>query len=360
MKLKYIIYAVLILGLSALVFYRIKANKERDAGAAMSKGGGKPGGQMPPTRVNGVVLKPQDFANSLQVTGSIEADEQVEIRSEVSGMVRSINFQEGKKVSKGQVLVKIDDSELRAQLLQAQTKQNLASENERRARLLLKKEAISQEEYDVASSEFRSAQAQTQLINAQLAKTIIRAPFSGTIGLRSISEGAYISPQTLITNLVSTDPIKITLSVPEKYASQVKVNTELTFTVAGSRKEYKATVYALEPGIESTTRTLQLKARARNPDNELLPGSFANITLPLSVMKEALLVPTEAVIPIQDGKMVFVSENGKAKEVKIETATRTDKDILVMSGLKAGDTVLTTGIMSLKPKAPVKVNVTNK
>ncbi len=356
MKLKYIIYAVLILGFGALVFYRINTNNKKDA--AGGKGpGGKPGGPMPAMRVDGVVLKPQDFSNALQVTGSIEADEQVEIRSEVSGLVRSINFEEGKKITKGQVLLKIEDAELRAQLAQAQTKQGLAAENERRAKLLLKKEAISQEEYDVASAEFRSTQAQTQLVNAQLAKTTIRAPFTGTIGLRSISEGAYISPQTLIANLISTDPVKITLSVPEKYANQVKVNTELTFTISGSRNEYKATVYAIEPGIQATSRTLQLKARARNPDGELRPGSFASIKLPLSVMKDALLVPTEAVIPIQDGKMVYISENGKAKEVRIETATRTEKDVLVTSGLKAGDTVLTTGIMSLKPNAAVKVVV---
>ncbi|NDK55052.1 efflux RND transporter periplasmic adaptor subunit [Pontibacter fetidus] len=360
MKIKYIVYTLLILGFGALVAYRITQNKNEGGGGPGGGGGGRgPGGPggMPAMRVNGMVVQPQNFANTLSVTGSIEANEQVQIRPQVSGVVRSISFQEGSKVSKGQVLVKIDDSELRAQLAQAQTRQSLAAENERRAGLLLKKEAISREEYDVARADLKSAQAQTQLIQAQLAKTTIRAPFSGRIGLRNISEGSFLSPETVVANLVSIDPLKITFSVPEKYATQVKENTTLNFTVAGSDKKYKATVYAIEPGIEASSRTLQLRARAANGDGSLMPGSFANIELPLTVIEGALLVPTEAVIPVQNGKKVFVSKGGKATEAMIETSTRTEKDVLVTSGLQAGDTVLTTGIMTLKEGTPVKVAV---
>ena len=361
MKVKHIVYALLILGFGALVAYRIKANKSEGAGGpGGGKGGPGKGGAMPAMRVDGVVVQPQAFSNSLAVTGSIEANEQVAIRGQVSGLVRSISFEEGSKVSKGQVLLKIDDSELRAQLAQAQTRQSLAAENERRAGLLLKKEAISQEEYDVARAELKSAQAQSQLIQAQLAKTTIRAPFSGRIGLRSISEGSYLSPETVVANLVSTDPVKITFSVPEKYATQVKENTQLSFTIAGSPEKYTATVYAIEPGIEASSRTLQLRARAANPDGTLLPGSFANIQLPLAVIPDALLVSTEAIIPVQNGKKVFVARNGQAKETMVETTTRTEKDVLITSGLQAGDTVLTTGIMTLKDGSPVKVAVGKK
>lgn len=360
MKIKYIIYAILILGFGALVAYRIKQNKGETAGGPGAGPGGAGKGAMPAMRVSGVVVEPQNFANSLSVSGSIEANEQVQIRTQISGLVRSISFEEGGQVSKGQVLLKIDDAELKAQLAQAQTRQSLAAENERRAELLLKKEAISREEYDIAQSELKSTQAQTQLIRAQLDKTTIRAPFSGRIGLRSISEGTYISPETIVANLVSTNPVKITFSVPEKYASQMKVNTKLNFTVAGSNQKHTATVYAIEPGIESSSRTQQLRARAANPDDVLRPGSFANIELPLTVVENALLVPTEAVVPVQNGKKVFVTENGKAKEVMIETSTRTEKDVLVTSGLQAGDTVLTTGIMTLRPGAPVKVAVGKK
>jgi membrane fusion protein (multidrug efflux system) len=360
MKIKYVVYAVLLLAFGSLIFYRISANKKlegKSGPGGKSAGKGGPGGAMPAMHVSGVVLKPQQFANSLSVTGSIEANEQVAIRGEISGRVRSISFQEGSRVSKGQVLLKIDDSELRAQLAQAQTKQKLAAENERRAGLLLQKEAISQEEFDVARAELLTAQAQTQLIQAQIAKTAIKAPFSGQIGLRNISEGGFLTPDVVVANLVNTDPVKITFSVPEKYSNQVKVNTEISFTIAGNSKKYAATVYAIEPGIESATRTLQLRARAANPENVLRPGSFANIELPLTETENALLVPSEAIIPVQNGKKVFVARNGKALEAKVETGTRTEKDVLITSGLSAGDTVLTSGIMTLKAGAPVKVKV---
>jgi membrane fusion protein (multidrug efflux system) len=307
--------------------------------------------------VDGIVVIGESFANSLSVSGSIEANEQVQIRSENSGLVTGIYFKEGTNVSKGQLLLKINDQELQAQLAQALTKQKLASETEYRAGALLKKEAISSEEYDVALADLRSLQSQTQLTRAQLAKNQIRAPFSGKIGLRTVSTGEYLTPITAIANLVSSNPVKITFSVPEKYAGQIKLNTEINFTVAGSTKKYTAKVYAIEPSIDLTTRTLQLKAKASNPSGELLPGSFAKIDLPLSNVNNAILIPTEAVIPVLKGKKVFITEQGMAKEVMIETGTRTDKSVLITSGLNVGDTVLTTGMMSLKAETPVKVKI---
>lgn len=351
MKIKYVVYALLIAGLCFLVVYRIKKNNsEEKQGSA-----GQAGADQKATAVQGMVVKYTRFDDRLAVTGSIDANEQVEIKSEVQGLVRKIYFREGSNVTKGQDLVKIDDSELQAQLAQAKTKENLAAETERRAKQLLAKEAISQEEYDVALADLKSLRAQTQLIRAQLAKTVIRAPFSGRIGLRSISEGEYVTPTTVIANLVSTNPVKITFSVPEKYSGMVRNNTRLSFTIAGSGKKYTAMVYAIEPQVESTTRTLQLRAKAPNPDGALIPGSFASVELPLATIEKAILIPTEAIIPIQNGKQVFVASQGKAKEVTVETATRTDKDVLITSGLKEGDTVLTSGFMTLKEGSPVKV-----
>jgi len=355
MKLKHIIYAVLILGVGALVYYRIAENKKAKA---ENSGGGGGTGKKPPMAVNGVVVTPEDFSNTLALSGSIEADEQVQITTEVPGIAEKILFKEGAKVSQGQVLVKINDIELRASSNQYSTRQTLAAENERRAKLLLEKEAISQEEYDIASADFKTAQAQTQLINAQIAKTSIRAPFSGTIGLRNISPGTYVTPQTLITTLVNSRKVKVTFSVPEKYASQMKRDTKLSFTVAGTGKKYTATVYALEPAVDVATRTLRVRALADNTDGKLLPGTFADVLLPLDKTANAILVPTEAIVPVQGGKKVFISKNGKATEVSVVTATRTDADIVVLEGLKAGDTVITTGVLSLKPDTPVKVTVT--
>jgi membrane fusion protein (multidrug efflux system) len=349
MKTKYFIYALLIIGFGSFIGYRIFENKQ-DSNSNNSKSG-KPTAM----RLAGIVVQPENFDNNLSLSGSIEANEQVEIRSEVSGIVESINFQEGSTVSKGQLLFKVNDRELRAQLSQANTKESLASENERRAKLLLQKEAISQEEYDVARAEYASTKAQGQLIRAQIAKTAIKAPFSGKIGLRSISVGTYITPAVLVANLVNIGKLKITFSIPEKYASQIKNNTVLSFKISGSNEKYTARVYAIEPSVEVTTRTLQVRAIADNKEGKILPGTFADVQLPLDVIKNAIVVPSQAVIPVQNGKKVFISDFGKAKEVMVETATRTDASLLILSGLKAGDTVITSGVMSLKNETPVKV-----
>lgn len=351
MKIKYLIYGILIIGLGSLIVYRITSNNSQKDEAKGKEGKGKP------MNLAGIVAKMETFDNNLSLSGSIEANEQVEIRSEVSGIVEGIYFQEGSNVTKGQVLFKVNDSELRAQLRQAQTKQSLASENQRRAKLLLEKEAISQEEFDISNADFRSAQSQSQLIQAQIAKTSVRAPFSGKIGLRSISPGTYITPTVLVANLVNVSKLKITFSIPEKYATQIKQNSTLTFTVSGSDTKYDAKVYAIEPGVDMTTRTLQIRAIADNKNGLLIPGSYANVDLPLEKIKDAIVVPSEAIIPVQNGKKVFITENGKAKEALIETATRTDASVIVLSGLKAGDTIITSGVMSLKADAPVKVNV---
>ena len=352
MKIKYIVYTLLILAIAAIVFYRISENKsKKDAQNEMA------GKAKSATAVSGIVLKAESFADNLSLSGSIEANESVDIRSEVSGIAESINFEEGTNVAKGQVLFKVNDIELRAQLGKIRTAQGLASENERRAKLLLQKEAISQEEYDIASADFKSAKSETQLINAQLAKTIIRAPFSGKIGLRAISKGTYVTPETMVAKLVNTAQVKITFNIPEKYASQMKVGNSLTFTTSGSKEKYTAKIYAIEPEVEVATRTLRLRAIADNSQGKILPGTFANVTLPLEKINDALLVPTEALIPIQNGKKLLIAKDGKVKEVIVETGARTDTDILITSGLKVGDTVLTTGVMSLKEGSPIKVSV---
>ncbi|TWI00627.1 membrane fusion protein (multidrug efflux system) [Flavobacterium tiangeerense] len=351
MKIKYLVYAMLLIGFIGFIGYRISENKSEGGDSKDPKGKGKT------MNVTGIVATPETFDNNLSLSGSIEANEQVEIRSEVSGIVEGIYFQEGSNVSKGQILFKVNDIELRAQLRQTTTREGLASENERRAKLLLQKEAISQEEYDLARADLKSAQAQSQLIKAQIAKTAVRAPFSGRIGLRSISPGTYITPAILVAKLVNTGKLKITFSIPEKYATQVKNNTSLSFKVAGSTEIFSAKVYAIEPEVEVATRTLQVRAIADNKNGILLPGTFADVELPLDIIKDAIVVPTEAVIPVQKGKKVFITSNGQAKEVMIETATRTASSLLVLSGLKPGDTVITSGVMSLKDETPVKVKI---
>jgi membrane fusion protein (multidrug efflux system) len=349
MKTKHIFYALLVLGLGALIAYRVIENTS-------ARANNKPQVQTSAT-VKGEVLEPQKFSESLSLSGSLEANEQVELRSEVSGVVENISFEEGSNVSKGQVLLRVNDLELRAQLAKIKTAEKLAEENERRAQLLLEKEAISQEEYDMARADLQSAKAESQLIAAQLGKATIRAPFSGTIGLREISEGTYVTPSSLIAKLVNTDKLKLTFSIPEKYSSQVGVGSELTFTTAGSPEEHTATVYALEPGVDVATRTLKMRAMAENKEGKLIPGTFANVMLPLATVNDAIMVPTQALIPVQNGKKIYVVQNGIAREVMVQTGSRTENAVRVLSGLKPGDTILTSGVMILKDGAPVNVSV---
>lgn len=353
MKKRYILVAIICIVIVALIVNRIAVNTK----ASSPRNAPRTATVM---AVEGKVLKAEKFAENLTLSGTLEANEEIELRSEISGIIESINFKEGSQVSQGQVLFQVNDIELRAQLSQVKTTQQLASENQRRAKLLLEKQAISQEEFEVANADFESARAQSELIQAQLSKTTVRAPFSGTIGLRSISKGTYVTPATPIANLVSTSQLKLTFAVPEKYVSNMKVGTDLTFTTASSRDEYSATVYAIEPQVDIASRTLRMRAIAQNKEGKLYPGAFANVTLPLETVDNALLVPTESLIPIQNGKKIFVVEDGKAKEVEVETGARTDKEVRVLSGIKVGDTILTSGVMSLRDGTPVKVNLKNQ
>ena len=186
---------------------------------------------------------------------------------------------------------------------EALTKQKLSATNENRAKQLLEKGAISQEEYDTSLADLKSLQAQSQLIRAQLAKTTIRAPFSGRVGLRSISSGTYLTPATVIANLVSTNPVKVTFSVPEKYASQIKMGGEILFTTDGSSKLNIGKIYAVEPGINAATRTLQIRALAQNNENKLLPGAFAKNKIGFKYLTRCYpMYPNEAIIPVLKGK----------------------------------------------------------
>ncbi|SMO35921.1 efflux RND transporter periplasmic adaptor subunit [Solitalea koreensis] len=357
MKTKHIIYTLLVLALGYLIYNRITAKPAgNQARGNRNSGDGKKNG---PMTVNGIIIKPEVFTDHLNITGSIEANEEIQVRGEISGLITGIYFKEGSNVSKGSLLIKVNDNELQAQLAKAITQQKLAEEKEYRQRILLQKDAVSKQDYDAILAELNSLKSETQLFRAQLQKTEIRAPFNGTIGLRSISMGDYITPQTVIANLVNTNPAKITFAVPEKYVQVLRKNSSLSFTVEGSNKVHTANVFAIEPKIDESTRTVMLKAKASNADGSLLAGSFARIELPLKETTNAIFVPSQAIVPVLKGKKVFINKNGTAQEVMVETGARTDATVQVLKGLNTGDTVLTTGIMSLKADAPIKVKISN-
>jgi membrane fusion protein (multidrug efflux system) len=350
MKANKILIIIVLLIVAALIFNRMSSNSKQNTKDHSSK-------NKAPILVNGMIVDFTSFSNKISLSGSIEPNESVQIQSEVSGILESIHFKEGSLVQKGQLLFKINDIELRAQLSKSKSQEILVSENYRRAKLLLEKQAISQEELDIAYAEFESAKSQSQLIQAQIAKTRIVAPFSGTIGLRNISQGAYVSSSMILTQLVAAQQVKINFSVPEKFASQMVPNTKIQFTIQGFNEIFEAKIYAMQPNIDIATRTMQIRALASNNDGKLIPGSFVNVQLPLLDIQDAILIPTEAVIPIQNGKKVFIQKKGVAQDVIVETATRTDKSIMILSGLNKGDTLLTSGVMSLRNGSLIQVKL---
>ena len=307
--------------------------------------------------VEAYVVKPAMFDRKLVVTGTVLPNETIEVKGEVPGKITGIYFKEGQAVKKGEVLVKIEATELYAQLEKAKYNKKLNEDNEFRQRKLLEKEAISQEEYDNALNRLNTSNADIQLLQAQLAKTTIKAPFDGFIGFRYVSEGAYITPALVMATLYSLNPAKIEFSIPAKHATKVQVNSKIFFSVEGDTSQLSGLVYAVEPEIDPNTRTLKLRASAPNPNGIMIPGQFVTIQLVLEHLDRMILIPTEAVIPEIDGNKVFVANGGKAKEAKIIIGERTDRNIEITSGLNMGDTVLTTGILQLRQG--MKINVSN-
>lgn len=312
-------------------------------------------GSPPLLPVEALVVKPGKLDNKLVVTGTVLANESLELKSEISGKITHIAFREGSPVKKGSVLIQINDEEIRAQLVKQKHNQKLNEDNEFRQRKLLEKDAISQEEYDNALNRLNTTVADVQLLEAQLAKTRIIAPFDGVIGLRYVSEGAYLSPNTTIATLYNNTPAKLEFAIPSRYSTAVTAGKEIYFKIEGDTLRYNGKVYAIEPRIDQDTRTLKLRALADNSKGNLLPGQFVELDLILSSINDALLIPTEAVVPEQAGKKVFVLQNGKVAEVRIETGIRTNTDLEVTSGLKSGDTVLTTGILQLRSGMNVQI-----
>jgi membrane fusion protein, multidrug efflux system len=318
-----------------------------------SPAGKGPGGGALPIEV--VVVKQRYLERKINVTGTLLANEEVELRSELSGKVTRINFEEGMPVNKGQVLFKINDSELQAQLQRVRLQDSLLTSEENRKRQLLKLKAISQEEYDRALTELQSVRADQQLLKAQMDKAIIVAPFDGQIGLRSISEGGFTDPGKVLATMQQINPIKIDFAVPEKYRAYLRPGTSISFTVSGIDSLFQAEVYAIEARIDQNTRSVQVRARCSNKSGLLFPGAFAKVEIVLEEVENAIVIPAEAVVPELKGQKVFVIRNGKALSVPVETGIRSGTETEITMGLSAGDTLAVTGILQLRNEAPVAV-----
>ncbi len=307
--------------------------------------------------VSGIIASAAISQNVIQTTGTILADEQVNIVSEISGRIVKIAFEEGAPVAKGQLLVKINDDELKAQLNRLEYERELAVDIEDRQGQLLGIKAISQEEYDRSLNGLNVLDAQVALLKAQLDKTEIRAPFSGIVGLRYFSLGAALAPSDIITTLQSVSPVKLEFSIPERHIASLKTGDLVSFSVQGLKDTLTAKVYAREPRIDATNRTLRFRASYPNTKGELTPGAFANVSVPLSAAVETIYIPTVALIPVLDGAKVLLKRNGVVAEQAVITGQRNAMEIEIQQGLSPGDTVITSGLMRLKPNMPVNVKV---
>ncbi len=293
-------------------------------------------------------VAPEELVERLSTTGTVRANEQVELVSEISGKVAEILFDEGSRVAAGQVLLKIDDGELVAERERIVHQLELAESREARQRELLEEGVQSQQEYDFALSQVNVLRSQASLVEARLEKTEIRAPFAGTVGLRYVSLGSYLTPQTKIASLQDIDPVKIDFAVPEKYAQRVRVGSEVAFRVSGSEEPFAGRVYAIEPSVDLATRSLSLRAESSNPRGLLLPGAFADVDIVVRRVEGALSVPSLAVIPELGGKKVFVYEDGKARVRHVETGLRSAEMVEITAGLEPGDQVIVSAIQQLR------------
>ncbi len=359
MKPKYIIYPLLILLIGYLVYNKFfgASAKEKKIEPASAKGGKKPNKPVP---VNVMIVKDTAFSNAIDITGTIDANEQVDLRSETAGNITGIYFKEGAHVQKGQLLVRVYNQDQVASLKSVQVQIKLAEQTEYRNRILLQKEAVSKEEYDTSLSSLNVFKSQADLIRAQIAKTEVRAPFSGIIGLRNISPGGYLSPTSSIATLVNMDPAKITFSVPERYLSLIKTGSKIHFTLESSQNNFTGTVYAIEPNLDLTSRSITIRAKTPNPKGLLRAGSFAKINLTLEQIPKTILIPTECVIPDIKSSKVFVVSKGVAASRDVKTDVRTESKIQIIDGLKAGDSLIVSGIIQLRPKSALKIVKTIK
>jgi len=350
---KTIIWSVLIVILIVIIGSKIDFSSLSDEEAAPGNMASRV------TMVNGQIVSPKSVQNKITSNGTLLSNEEVEIRSEISGKITQIHFKEGESVKGNDLLVKINDADLQATLKKNRSRETLARDREYRYKQLLEKNLTSQQEYDVAASELSSVLADVEFTEAMIKKTEILAPFDGIVGLRSVSVGSYISPQTKIATLQSINPIKADFSVPQKYFGLIKKGKSIFVTLPASGKTYKGSVYAVEPKIDQNTRTVQARALIPNIGGELAPGSYVEIEIILEDLQNAILVPTDVIIPDLEGESIFIYRNGKAVLQRVKTGIRTEDEIQITSGLSIGDTLIVSGLIQLRANAAVELSGVN-
>lgn len=310
----------------------------------------------PVPQVDAFVVHTQMLSEVIEIPGSVVADDATEIHPEVAGRIVSLSVSEGNYISKGTVLARLYDGDLQAQKRKLQVQLQIAQQTESRREQLLKIGGISKEDYATMALQVSNLRADLDIINTSIAKTVIRAPFSGKLGLKDISAGAYVTPLSVIATIQKTTDLKVDFNLPEKYTNQVKKGQYVNFKVEGNDRKYTGVIVATGSGIEQTSRTLRIRAQVKGEATELTPGNFAKVTLNFDPDPNALLIPSQAIIPQARGKKVYVFRNGVADFVEVTTGVRDSAMVQITSGLTKSDTVVVTGLLSIKPGGKIMLN----
>lgn len=319
---------------------------------------GASGSARPPTpavQVDGVTVTPRRVASTASATGTLLAREQVDLVAEVSRRVVKVNAKDGAQVKKGDVLFVLDAADLGAQMRTLEVRRKLAIENEKRARQLAAEGLASAQELQRIVAERALAEAQLTELGVALSRTTIRAPFAGRLGLVQVSQGAWVSPSSVLATLQDLEQVRIDFTLPERYAPSLKKGERLQFRVPGRDRAYEAEIVAVEPRIDAATRSVMARALADNPGGELLPGGFVTVELELAADEHGIVVPSMAVIPTGGGHAVYVARDGKAVETTVEVGVRTEETVQILKGLAPGDVVITSNLLRLRPGAPVQL-----
>lgn len=305
--------------------------------------------------VKAQVAYKQPLSKRFQANGSLMPNESMTLFSETAGRITQITFEEGSKVKKGQLLVKIDDAEPQAELKKVEEEQRLLEIREERNRKLLDKEGVSKDAYEGTLTELNTKKAEAELLKARIRKTAIYAPFDGKIGLRYVSPGAYVTANTAVAEFVDNQKLKLEFSVPEKYANLIKIDQEVTFETAAKPDTFRARIYAISPQIEQQSRNLQARALFDNREAQVFAGSFAQVGIEITSFDATLLVPSIAVVPELNKQYLFLVRNGKAKKQEVRIGSRTQSDIQIIDGLSEQDTVITEGILQISDGDQVEI-----
>ena len=349
MKTRSLLFAVAIAVLAALTL-RFGVRARESASAAPTQAASAVGA-LP---AQAYAIESAVVRQTLPAVGTLVANESVTIVGESSRRVAEVHVSDGARVGKGDLLFKLDDADLRADLQRLEGRRGLAASTETRLRELIGQRLVSQQDYDRAVSELRAIDGEIGVLKVALAKTEIRAPFAGRLGLRRVSEGAYISPNTQLTTLQDLTQLKLDFALPERYADVVKLGETFRFRIEGRGEVFTARVTAVEPQIDPGTRSLLVRGIAPNPDGTLQPGASASVEIDVS-KTDGIMIPARALLPSIKGNSVFVAENGKAVEHEVKIGLRTAARVEILSGLKPGDVVITSNLLRLRPGVAVKL-----